>query len=84
MDSPSFYPSKRKIEAKIIHQGNFKFLENQLNPIGDFILYFEKKEGNKLYNLLLIDSKEPLKKSIISAVEGEFQSSISNTIFPFF
>ena len=81
---PVFIHQSEKLKAKIIHQGNFKFLENQLNPIGDFILYFEKKEGNKLYNLLLIDSKEPLKKSIISAAEGEFQSSISNTTISFF
>ena len=51
---PVFIHQSEKLKAKIIHQGNFKFLENQLNPIGDFILYFEKKEGNKLYNLLLI------------------------------
>ena len=45
-----------------------------------------QKEGpyKKTLNLLLIDSKEPLKKSIISAVEGEFQSSISNTTISFF
>ena len=84
MGSPSFYPSKRKLKAKIIHQGNFKFLENQLNSIGDFVLYFEKKKGDKIYNLLLMNLKDPIKGSIISAAEGEFQSSISNTTISFF
>ncbi len=81
---PVFFDQSEKLKAKIIHQGNFKFLENQLNPIGDFVFYFKKKEEDKLYNLLLMNRNDPLQGSIISAAEGEFQSSISNNIISFF
>ena len=80
---PFFLEKSWQLKTAIVHRGEFKFLANQLNSIGDFVFYYEAEKNNIFKNLTFFNNKNPLGNKIIFAEEGQLKSSIIDNLLIF-
>lgn len=80
---PVFLDQSWKLKQKIIANGEFKFLEQNFNLVGNFIFYYNQKQNEVFLDIILLQNKNPLTNKIITAKKAKIKSSIAEEIFIF-
>ena len=80
---PLFFEMREELTIQTVHQGDFKFFPQKLNPIGDYFFYFQEKKGKQFHQVLIFNRENPLTRRIISAKAVEIRTSISENLFLF-